>query len=420
MIADNRFRALAACVIALLANGPASATVFYVSADKGDDHASGLTSETPLHGLSVAVGRLRPGDKLVIESGAYDEPLLVSASGTAVATIEITGGDGKLPQIRTQEDAVTIAADYVRVSRIDAMSLGDLGSAFLIMPDHHHVTVADSIAHDSGCGGIGGLQTDYVVIRHNRVFDNAAKSPWQCSGISLYQAKNVDDAPGFHNVISGNLVYGNMNTVPDPKLPAQQAGHTTDGNGIIVDDFRHGQVWQGQRTEPYRSATLIENNVVYGNGGRGIEVFYSDNVTLTGNTSLGDLLDRRLIPGHYGEIHVAFADRINLFNNLVDPGSQDVSGISVAKAQNVEADYNVTVGDGGVGGLRRDGGEVRWGSHNVIVASAGFVDEKARDLHLTAGSPVLGRGSAAYASPADRDGKRRAGAVDAGAYQFNR
>lgn len=415
MIDDYRFGTLVAVATALLGSAPASATTFYVSADRGTDQASsGLARETPLHGLAAATARLQPGDRLVIESGVYTEPLHLVKSGTAAAPIEVMGDEGELPQIRTAEDAVTIAADYVVVLRLDASSSGDLGSAFLIMAGHHHVTIADSVAHDSACVGIGGLQTDHVVIRHNRVYGNSGRSPWQCSGISLYQAANIDDAPGFHNVISGNLVYGNMNRVLDPKLTGPLAGHTTDGNGIIIDDFRHTQPWQGQRTAPYRSATLVENNVVYGNGGRGIEVFYSDDVTLIGNTAIGDLLDRQLIPGTYGELHVAFASRVKLYNNLIDSGA--MAAVTVAKADNVEADYNVTVG----GGLRQDGAAVAWGGHNQVVPTAGFVDEKSRNLHLAAGSPALGRGSAAHASTIDLDGRRRTGAIDVGAYQFSR
>jgi serralysin len=412
----------AAFVLAgLVCASPAGATTFYVGADRGSDPGDGLSPATAFHSFAQATDRLVPGDRLVIESGRYDEPLHLTKSGTAAAAIEVSGADGTLPLIRADGDAVVIAADYIRLSRIDAASSGDLGSAIIVQPGHHHVRIADTVAHDSGCGGIAAIQTDYIEIRHNRVFRNGMRSPWQCSGISLYQAANVDDAPGFHNIISGNLSYGNINKVPDPKLPAQSAGHTTDGNGIIVDDFRHDQVWQGRKTPPYRAATLIENNVAQGNGGRGIEVFYSDAVTLINNTSSGNLLDARMVSATYGEIYVAFADQLKMFNNLVDARDSNAYAIMAAYVKHLEADYNMMVG-GKTPGLGRNDVEISWGGHNFVAATAGFVDDKGSDLHLASSSQALRRGSSAHGSVKDLDGEPRppGDAIDIGAYQHSR
>ena len=49
-------------------------------------------------------------------------------------------------------------------------------------------------------------------------------------------------------------------------------GNLTDGNGIIYDTCRG------------EGATLIENNLCYDNGGRGIHAFMSDNITIRHNT----------------------------------------------------------------------------------------------------------------------------------------
>jgi parallel beta-helix repeat protein len=397
----------------------ALATSYYVSAENGADEASGLTSATAVRTLDAAVDRLQPGDRLIIEAGRYDGPLHLTRSGTATAPIDITGGADALPLIRSGGDAVIVDADYVRLSRLDAASDGSEGSAIVVQPTHHHVTIADNVAHDSGCAGIAGLQTDYLTIRHNLVYGNARQSPWQCSGISLYQAANSDDLPGVHNIIEANRVYGNMNRVPDPKLPAALAGHTTDGNGIILDDFRHEQVWQGRKTPPYRAASLVANNVTYDNGGRGIEVFHSDDVAVVNNTVRGNLRDTGMVPARYGEIYVAFAARSQLFNNLI---ASDTSGCAVmaTNASAVEADYNVTIGGSACHG--RSAGDIVWGRHNVSATGAGFADERKRDLHLTGASPALNRGVAAHVPAADFDGRPRphTGAVDAGAYQFNR
>jgi hypothetical protein len=50
-------------------------------------------------------------------------------------------------------------------------------------------------------------------------------------------------------------------------------------------------------------------------------------------------------------------------------------------------------------------------------APMGWVSPPAFDFHLTASSPAIDAGSAQYAPPTDREGKARAGAPDAGAYE---
>jgi Right handed beta helix region len=410
---------LALCLgsAAMLVGSSAEAATLYVSAEQGSDQASGLAPEAALQSLAAAVARLAPGDRLVIAPGRYDQALVINKSGTKAQPIEIAGADGPPPQIRADGDAVTIDGDYIRLSRVDASATGTLGSAIIVAPGRHHVEIADSVAHESGCAGIAANQADHVVIQHNRVFGNSRKSPWQCSGISLYQAANSDDEPGFHNIISGNIVYGNANEVPDPKLPAEMAGHTTDGSGIIVDDFRHDQLWRGQKTAPYRSATLIDDNVVYGNGGRAIQAFHSDDVTISNNTAAGDLRDPKMYPTQYGEIYLAWSKNDKVFNNLVEPQAAEPA-LMVARSQAVDLDYNVTIGGAG---LRQDQAQIDWGGHNFAAPSAGFADARGGDYHLTSASPALGRGSAALAPAQDlaQHPRPRSGAVDAGAYQFS-
>src|SRR5581483_1870720 len=89
------------------------------------------------------------------------------------------------------------------------------------------------------------------------------------SGIDIYELKNYDTAGGYHNYIQGNVVYNNAS-----KVPLAGKTYTTDGNGIIIDDSRHTQ--NTSLGAPYTGHTLIENNVSFSNGGRGIHVYLSD------------------------------------------------------------------------------------------------------------------------------------------------
>jgi hypothetical protein len=69
------------------------------------------------------------------------------------------------------------------------------------------------------------------------------------------------DLAPFHIVISDNVSNDNMET------SAVSYPHT-DGNGIIIDDWLDTQ---DQFPQPYPYQGLIQANLIYDNGGRGIQ-----------------------------------------------------------------------------------------------------------------------------------------------------
>lgn len=66
-------------------------------------------------------------------------------------------------------------------------------------------------------------------------------------------------APGFHIIVRGNILWDNSNPP-----------NGTDGNGLIIDDFRNTQ--HGSTNGTYPNYTLVENNVAYHNGAYGVAV----------------------------------------------------------------------------------------------------------------------------------------------------
>ena len=102
-----------------------------------------------------------------------------------------------------------------------------------------------------------------------------------------------DENPGYHNVISGNVCYDNELKVATQVLSGGNNKALTDGNGIIIDSFQtsranplkpHNEDRDGP-LKPYHQRTLVENNLIYDNGGRGIHVFRSDKVDVINNTT---------------------------------------------------------------------------------------------------------------------------------------
>jgi parallel beta-helix repeat protein len=95
------------------------------------------------------------------------------------------------------------------------------------------------------------------------------------SGNDLSSATPGGYSP-FHNVVAWNSVYNNR-IAPYNSVAC---GSHTDGNGIIMDTFL--DLYSQTLVFPYQ--TLVSNNVSYYNGGRGVHVFRTSNVTVANNT----------------------------------------------------------------------------------------------------------------------------------------
>jgi parallel beta-helix repeat protein len=402
--AMRRTLSAALCLAMAAALVPARGETYYVNATRGNDKAPGTNADKAFRTLARAVRALEPGDALRVASGVYYEQLAIERSGTADKWITVTGDGPTRPVIKNLEDAIAIRGSYVELTGFEAVSLGE-GSAIAIGKGNHHVRVANNLARDSGCSGIGAQQTDYLVIEDNVAHGNSQRSPYQCSGISIYQAKAFDDKPGFHNIIRRNLSYGNMNLVVDNKV-SQSGGKTTDGNGIIIDDFRGTQAKVAGA--PYRAATLIENNLVFDNGGRGIHVFLSDNVVVRNNTAFMDLKDSNLIGPRNGELSAVKAGGVTFVNNLVVV--RDKKQVAFLDSNTAGDDWEANLA---VGGERSysERSDARWGDGNrseadAMLAAPG-VDAAAADFHPRPDSPAVGAGLADQAPADDLDKRPR-------------
>ena len=374
----SRAHLIAFSLALALLSGAVQARTYYVAASGGQDEAAG-SAQAPWRTLARSVSALRPGDRLVIRAGRYGQGLALSASG-APGRVIVVAGEGR-PLIEGDGDAVSITGSYLDVEGLEAHSTG-WGSAIALGKGNHHVRVAHNLARDSACGGIAAVETDYLTIEANRVFGNARRAPWQCSGISIYQADATDDRPGFHNVIRGNVVYDNMNVRVDDSV-SHSDGHTTDGNGFILDDFDHVQ--SGSKAPPYRAATLVVNNVSFDNGGRGFHVFHSRNVVLVGNVAYHDLKDANL-QGPAGELSSAFSEGVTWLDNVAVARPGGIGAMDAYATGADRWDYNLIVADRP---MAADHSQVRWGDHMRVAKDAGFVRPGlgyGADFHLRADS----------------------------------
>jgi parallel beta-helix repeat protein len=174
----------------------------------------------------------------------------------------------------------------------------------------HHIQIVGNKCHDSGGGGISVNTSDYVSIEANEVFRNTSTNPYQCSGISLYQARAYDSEPGFHIYVRRNLVYSNVET-------STGLSETSEGNGIILDDFQNLQSSPGNvAAGSYNAETLIENNIIGFNGGAGIVVFQSNYAVVRHNSVALNNTDKKNLQTFRGELASTKSHHVRWYNNF--------------------------------------------------------------------------------------------------------
>ena len=155
---------------------------------------------------------------------------------------------------------------------------------FFCRGSHHLRFISNSISNTGG-SGIASIDCDYLTSDHNLINHNGyipagtANPQWYSwtSAISYNSNQWFDNYAGFHNIISNNIISGEVD----------QSSHHTDGNGIILDLSSGSYDPATANTPP----ALILNNVVYGNGGRCIVAYVVTNFWIVNNTCFKNDLD---------------------------------------------------------------------------------------------------------------------------------
>lgn len=206
----------------------------------------------------------------------------------------------------------------------------------------HHIEIRNNTVFECGGLGIGAIEADYVTIEKNNCFNNSWYTVYGTSGISLFHPWNFDNGGGYRNKIRGNKCYGNILFV---QWNAQC--RITDGNGIILDDFKNTQSSSTIQGQVYTGRTLVSNNVVFHNGGSGIHSFKSVKVDIVNNTAYFNSRSAETT----GEIYAQNSDDVKIFNNVIYVGKYggvdqqanfDETGLPAnRKNVNVQYDYNL-------------------------------------------------------------------------------
>lgn len=386
----------------------------YYVATTGSDSAAG-SSSAPWKTLSKAMSAsLKAGDEVVVRSGTYNETMTVQKSGNAGGYITIRSeveGGAKIVASGSN-NAINVAANYVKIEGFDVKGAGSHG---IMANDVHHTQILNNTVHDAGASGIQYNYSDFITVEGNTTYNNASDG-W-FSGISIYENRNItgDTTPGVRTIIRNNVSYDNVTT---------SGGHS-DGNGIIIDDFRstHNSAYGA-----YQYSTLVEGNLVYSNGGKGIQVVWSDNVTLRNNTAWHNNVDNQNTGTWRGEFSNQDANNITWVNNIAvaDPSrnSNNVAIGDYGDNSNVKWINNLTYnGTAGKASVNTDGGNTgpTAANGNLLGVDPKFVNAAGGNFHLSDNSPAINKGSSTYGLASfDLDGATRVvGIVDLGVYETN-
>jgi parallel beta-helix repeat protein len=439
----------------------AALTTYYVSGT-GSDSNDGKSTSTAFRTLQKAHDLTNPGDTVWIMNGTYtstnSDILSIYRSGAPGQYIRYKAYPGHAPKLKsvknwqgvyfngvsyiliegltlegnndnvTEAQARTQLKDTNGDGKYDAMELKPeyAGVGIGINPDYnnlvqpsHHIIIRKNTVYNFGGGGIGSQGSDFVTLEDNIVYNNALYAPYGGSGISLYQ--NRDTQPGYTGyrmVVRRNISYGNRNLFPCSCVDFETI---TDGNGIIIDDSRNTQ--NGSPYGAYTGKTLVANNIVYENWGRGIHVFESDNVNVINNTAFSNSYGETILQG---QISVINADNVRVYNNIAAP-YQYRSGFTnksytagKPNNSNVVFDYNLSFGGTGFFDPNPDVSDPILTKNNLVGINPQFVNAGARNFKLQNASPAIDKGSSSYLvqSDFDKSPRPKGAGVDIGAYEI--
>jgi parallel beta-helix repeat protein len=419
-----------------------NAANYYVNATTGNNSNTGLSTEKALKTLQRAADKTVAGDTVFVMNGTYvkdysysSDVVVETSSGTPGKWIVWINYPGHKPLISFDcWRAFNIQGSYIEVNGLTvkgnnsnitlqqalnqpkscANPTGSYDGRFNgngISVDgrngtrFHHFKVKNCTVYDCGGAGITFIQSDYITIENNVIYNCSWYTLWSTSGISLWQNWNSDNETGVKNIIRNNICFGNRQYVPAIAFNCE----FTDGNGIIIDDSENTQ--NGSTLGSYKGRTLIENNIVYKNGGSGIHTYKSKHVDIINNTAYLNSQSPEL---NGGEIFPNASDDIRIFNNiLVAPSNKRINsnynnGKTIVYSNNLHFGGNATAITG----------------TNLVKGDPLFTDAANNDFRLQQGSPAIDKGInsiTGVAAPVnDFSGKNRpvGAGFDIGAFEF--
>jgi parallel beta-helix repeat protein len=356
------------------AGAPLRTTLFVNRSTHICSDAGPGTAARPFCLIGEAAAVARPGQRVVVASGTYNEVVTVRRSGTRQAPIVFSAAPNAnvvlSGRVRGQPENgaagfhvwgkhwvtvngfdITYAKHYgidvqnsshIRltdnhVSRSGAPKLGFGQSGIYLEHVSDSLVSENTIEHNTnyGINVVGG--STRVVIEGNVSFDNARGYERAASGIRLYAS------PG--NSLLANVVYGN------------------EDSGIELDHSR---------------GAVIRRNVSFENGDHGFDVYQSPGATITNNVAYSNMTTGIDVEGDSSGATIA--RNASVENGVGGPGNR----------ANIRVDSNST------GGTTMDYDHVHLSTPDTVVvwndvgytSLAAFADATGQEVHGTQAAPA--------------------------------
>jgi parallel beta-helix repeat protein len=414
------------CIVAVVCLLSAGRTVFatnyYVKPD-GNDANSGLSLTLAWKTFAKAT-QCKPGDIVFFADGQYQSGQVAMSGFNGTENNRLVW-----KSINKWGARILITSSYPAIHIMN--STGITIDGFYLdgsKADHHGIliqncnfaTVRNCYAYNFGGGGINGNSSDNLLFENNIARSNAKRHPMNASGISTYQPTAKGGGGEYGIIMRANICFEN-----ECRLPFTLGGSSvpTDGNGIILDDHRNTQSYVGSPNSPYTRKTLVENNVLYNNGGKGINVFLSDNVIIRNNTMYSNnyVLSQYTTWG-LGEICLYRSNGSAIYNNITVKNSTLTNTRSIF-TQEVDAAIpirnNIMVGPSSFT-TSAAGNNISSSDYNNFAKFVSPGLTEAANFRLLAGSPAIGTGYSSNYASHDFDGVSRpqSGTIDIGAFEY--
>nr|WP_231780416.1 cellulose binding domain-containing protein [Spirosoma sp. KNUC1025] len=419
---------------------------YYVQASASASNTAG-TLAAPFNTIQKAVDLVQPGDSVFVMAGTYtntgtNDAVIIRRTGTADHWIVFTNYQTDRPKVSFngwQGFNLTPGAAYIKIQGFEVE--GNNGNVTLAEAQQqpgacegpnptatgsslakfngngisvsgrtggnfrpHHIVIANNVVHDCGGAGISAIESDYITVENNTVYNNSWYTIFGASGISFLNSWNYDNSTDFKMIIRNNRCYGNRLFI---KWNNGGLCKITDGNGIILDN--NNDKFSANPLGAYTGQFLIENNLTYLNGGRGINVNYSDNVTILNNTTYQNAVS----PEISSELVVGGSKNDRIYNNIFY-GRADRAINVVNNSSDILHNNNLTFGGTGTPYFS--------GDQNKVGFDPQFVDAAGGNFQLTSASPALNAGSLAAGQYATKDilgvSRPQGLSADMGAYEL--
>ncbi|MCC5660534.1 choice-of-anchor D domain-containing protein [Nostoc sp. XA010] len=390
---------------------------YYVSGT-GSDKNDGLKEGSAFRTLQKVGDLVKAGDTVYVMNGTYTNiyPNILSISnkhGTASTPITFTAYPGHTPVLETHEknwNAISITgSSYVVINGLTLVGARDETTLEYALEHKdnlknpatsgnginvtyidgdekqrsHHITLSNNNVSKFPGGGIATAEVDYITVKNNVVSGNSWYSPYGTQGITMLNLWNSDEnVTDYKVIIKDNTVFDNKQLVP-----WVNAGTVTEGHGIMLDTSSIENV-------AYQGKALISKNLIYNNGGGGIQIFKGENpVDIVNNTIYQNSQELSI-----GEVFLNSAKNVRVSNNIMYAKDGE-SATSIVNSSNTSFDNN----------LAYNGAFKGTGSGNVLNKDPLFVNAANGDFRLKPGSPAIDAGSGTFNSitkivPLDGDG----------------